>query len=372
MKRKVGLTAISLMLALTGCMGGGGKIDPRLTAEGKSFILKGTTGLTQVSQITGVESPNKTERYGVYGTDLGSMMSDGDRTYFVFGDTFGERPEEQIGAGGHDWRSNTMAYSTDSDPTDGITLDGMILDDFHTAKELLPSAKIDYEEMTTIPTHGLAANGNLYLYYMSVKHWGDPGRWDANFAGLAKSSDKGQNWTVLDNVKWPGDSNFIQVSPYKVTDEDGSTDVYFWCIPAGRFDGVQLMKVSEEKIESLADYRYYAGDDDEGKPIWSADLTKAKTIVDDAVGELSVVWNAYLQRWIMTYLGSTGVVIREGLSPWGPWGDAHDLITFEQYPGLYGPFMNDKFTADGGKTIYFTLSLWGPYNVFWFKATLQK
>lgn len=34
--------------------------------------------------------------------------------------------------------------------------------------------------------------------------------------------------------------------------------------------------------------------------------------------------------------------------------------------------MNDRFLADDGRTIYFTLSLWDPYNVFWFKATLEE
>lgn len=372
MKWKAGLTAAALIVVLAGCMGGS-KTDARLESKGKSFILKGTSDLKQISQMTGKESANKTDRYAVYGTDLGSMINAGDKTYFVFGDTFGERAEDQIGGGGSYWRSNTIAYSSDNNPADGITLDGMITDELGLAKELLPSAKLDYDEMTKIPTHGLYANGNLYLYYMSVNHWGDPGYWDANYASVAKSSDEGQNWTLLDGIKWPGDSNFIQVSPYKVTDKDGNADIYFWCIPSGRFGGVRLMKVSEAKVESLADYRYYAGDDEKGNPVWSADMAQAKTVVEDSVGELSVVWNPYLERWLMTYLNEgRGVVIREGLTPWGPWGESLDLVKMADYPGLYAPFMNDKYVGDDGKTIYFALSLWDPYNVFWFQASLQK
>jgi hypothetical protein len=75
----------------------------------------------------------------------------------------------------------------------------------------------------------------------------------------------------------------------------------------------------------------------------------------------------------MTYLKEgRGVVIREGLSPWGPWGDAIDLVTFTDEPGLYGPYLNPKYMEKDGQTIYFTLSLWDPYNVFWFKASLQQ
>ncbi|MBB3128535.1 hypothetical protein FHS19_003189 [Paenibacillus rhizosphaerae] len=374
MKGKAALLASCFILLLSGCMGGGGsKVNPMLEARGKSFLLKGVTGLEQVSQITGAQSPNHTDLYAVYGTDLGSMMNDGDRTYFVFGDTFGERPEGQTGGGGSYWRSNTIGYTTDSDPVDGITLDGMITDDIDTAKELLPSKKIDFDEMTKIPTHGVAAGGALYLYYMSVNHWGDPGKWDTNYSSAAKSVDGGENWTLLDGLKWPADSNFIQVSPYKVKTSDGGTEVYFWCIPSGRYGGVKLMKVNEEHIENMAEYRYYAGNDKQGNPVWSSDMNAAKTVVDDTTGELSVVWNPYLERWLMTYLKEgTGVVIREGLTPWGPWGEALDLVKAEEYPGLYAPFMNDRYTADGGKTIYFTLSLWDPYNVFWFKASLEK
>lgn len=375
MKPKAGLAAAVaaiLLLAVSGCSGGA-KSNPMLESSGKPFVLKSISGMEQVGQITGAESPNKTDRYAVYGTDLGSMMNAGDRTYFVFGDTFGERPADQIGGGGSYWRSNTIGYTTDSKPEDGIALDGMIVDDISTAKELLPSKKVDFDEMTKIPTHGVEANGALYLYYMSVSHWGDPGKWDAGYAGVAKSTDEAQNWTLPDTPQWPGDSNFIQVSPYKVKNDDGTTDIYFWCIPAGRFGGVKLMKVGETDIERQEAYRYYTGTDDKGRPVWSGDMNQAATVVDDTAGELSVVWNPYLKRWLMTYLKEgRGVVIREGLAPWGPWGEAIDLVTKEQQPGLYGPFMNDRYTAGGGKTIYFTLSLWDPYNVFWFKASLEK
>ncbi|WP_372635418.1 DUF4185 domain-containing protein [Cohnella sp.] len=372
MTRSLGLTAIAVLFVLASCSGGK-KPNPMLEAKNKEFVLKGVSDLTQVAQLTGAESPNKTDRFGVYGTDLGSMINAGERTYFVFGDTFGERPEGMTGGGGSLWRSNTLAYAADQEPSDGISFEGMIVDELGLAKELLPSAKIDYEEMTKIPTHGLYANEALYLYYMSVSHWGEPGRWDANYASLAKSADQGQSWTLLEGVKWPGDSNFVQVSPYRVQDGDDPPEIYFWCIPSGRYGGVQLMKVGEEQVENPDEYRYFAGTDEKGAPIWSARMADAKTVVEDSVGELSVVWNPYLERWLMTYLNEgSGVVIREGLTPWGPWGGKIELVSPIQYPGLYAPFMNERYTAEGGKTVYFALSLWDPYNVFWFKASLMK
>ncbi|OMF22899.1 carbohydrate-binding protein [Paenibacillus sp. FSL H8-0548] len=376
MKLRKAMTA-SLMivcLLLVSCRNGDAQIaDRMLDGSNKAFRLKSVTGLQQVAQLTGKESMNGTDRYAVSGTDLGSMFQAGDRTYFVFGDTFGDRSDGSTGAGGSFWRSNTLAYSTDIDPSDGITFDGMITDEIGLAKELLPSKKNDFDEMTKIPTHGLYANDVMYLYYMSVNHWGDPGQWDANYSSIAKSTNDGKDWTLLDEVKWPGDSSFIQVSPFKMPNGKDHSDIYFWCIPSGRFGGVKLMKVNEAAIEDINSYDYFAGIDKTGEPVWSKAIAEAQLVVDDRAGELSVIWNPYLDSWIMTYLEEgEGVVLREGVTPWGPWSETTLLVSSTEYPGLYGPYMNPQYMEDGGSTIYFTLSLWEPYNVFWYKATLHK
>jgi len=372
--RSIAVTA-GLVILLSSCSTGNEKPEQLAVKPDSTFVLKSVSGLTQVAQLTGYDSINKTNQYEVYGTDLGSMFNSGDKTYLVFGDTFGYRAPGLTGGGGSDWRSNTLAITTDNDASDGLTFDTMISDYGKHAKEVLPSAKVDFDEMTKIPTHGIAVDNNLYLYYMSVNHWGAPGNWDANYSGMTKSVDQGEHWTILEDIRWPGDSNFIQVSPYKVKVNEHLTEIYYWCIPAGRFGGVKLMKVDEKDIEDLNEYVYYSGVNQDNEPLWSSDLDKAKLVVEDdvGVGELSVIWNPYLERWIMTYLKEgTGIVIREGLSPWGPWGDAITLVSNTEYPGLYGPYMNPKYMEDDGRTIYFTLSLWDPYNVFWMKASLEK
>ncbi|HZG77017.1 MAG TPA: DUF4185 domain-containing protein [Paenibacillus sp.] len=367
----VGAVASSVVAACGA--GEPGTTELMLDPGGRGFALKGVTNVEQVAQLTGADSLNRTDRYAVYGTDLGSMFNADDATYFVFGDTFGEREPGMTGGGGSFWRSNAIAYATDADPSDGITFDGMIADDVGLAKELLPSVKRDFEEMTKIPTHGLFANETMYLYYMSVNHWGAPGHWDANYGSVAKSTDRGQTWTLLDDVKWPGDSGFIQVSPFRIEEGDGEANIYFWGIPSGRFGGVKLMKAKETELERLDGYVYFAGTNKEGEPIWSPALEEAATVVEDTVGELSVVWNPYLERWLMTYLREgQGVVLREGLTPWGPWNEPIDVVPAARYPGLYGPYMNPRYTANDGRTIYFALSLWDPYNVFWFRADLEK
>jgi hypothetical protein len=96
--------------------------------------------------------------------------------------------------------------------------------------------------------------------------------------------------------------------------------------------------------------------------------------VDDTVGELSVVWNEYLSRWTMSYTdgGAESAVIREGATPWGPWGEKFTLASQTEVPGLYAPYLAPQYTTDGGRTIYFALSVWDPYNVYWYKADLVR
>jgi hypothetical protein len=341
--------------------------SPPVNAADTPFALKDVTDITRVCQLTGPGAANDTSPQMVAGTDLGHMFTMGDRTYFTFGDTFGERPEGMTGGGGSIWRSNVMAWTADTDPSDCIRFDGWITDDVGWAKELLP-AKKSSGEITVIPTYGFAANQAMYLHYMSVRHWGDPGEWDTNLAGLARSSDGGSTWTKLEDVTWPGDGSFQEVSVATVDDE-----LYFWGVPSGRLGGVQLMKVPSASVEDKEAYRYFTGADGAGTPAWSKDPAAAKLILDRPTGELSVVWSGYLHRWLMTTMADNAdAVMYEGINPWGPWGEPHYLYRQAELPGLYAPFMHPQYVADGGRTVYFALSLWGPYNVFWYRAQLVK
>lgn len=369
---RAGVVAGLAWLALSSTAACGGTptaADPRLDGDQRApFRLGGVENVTKVAQLTGHDSMNHTGAVEVAGQDLGSMFDADGRTWFVFGDTFGQRDDGQTGGGGAEWRSNTMAWTTDTNPADGITFGGYVTDDTGWAKELIPGKKIDNDEMTIIPTYGFAANGAMYLAYMSVRHWGDPGEWETNYAGLAKSTDHGQNWTTLESPRWGGDSNFVQVS---VTNVDGT--LYFWGVTHGRFGGVALMRVAAADVEHQNAYEYFTGVRD-GKPAWGKDPAAATQLVDGTVGELSVMWSEYLGRWIMTATdgSGTGSTIREGVSPWGPWGDPKPLVTQEELPGVYSPYLHPRYVANGGRTIYFSISQWGPYNVFWYRADLVK
>lgn len=335
--------------------------------QGKQWELHSLTKtvVTKVDQITGEDSENKTQsRFGVWGTDLGSMAVIGDTTYMFGGDTFGDENY------GH-WRSNVLFLIQDEDPSDGLTIVDAVTDKRGVAKELLGSLKIDYTEMTVIPTNIFSVGDTLYCIYMSVSHWGEAGRWDCRYSGLAKSDNYGQTWTKLSGVRWPGDSNFIQTANYQIGDV-----MYIWGIPSGRTGGVALMKVNVSDIEDYQSYQYFTGLDKDGAPVWAAGeegMKQAELVIEPSVGEISVIYNPYLGNFVMTYLSETahGIVMREGITPWGPWSKEYTLASETTYPSLYGAYMHPKYLDNGGQTFYFAMSQYFPiYNIMWMQAEL--
>lgn len=372
-RRRWAVAPLALAMTLSGCTGSGGvEID---RDHDKPFVLTGVSDLTEIAQLTGPGAMNDTASVAVAGTDLGSMTNVGDRTFFFFGDTFGERDPESIGGQGGFWRSNVAAWTDDADPADGIEFDGWVADDIGLAEALIEG---DHDangaggEVTKIPTHGFTVDDAIYVSFMSVRFWGEPGAWDANYSALIVSRDDGDSWERVEGVEWPGDSNFVQVATAEVSDE-GEKWIYFWSIPSGRFGAVQLMRVlaTEDAVEDQSGYSYFAGLDGD-TPIWSQDMADAETIVEGTIGELSVMYSTYLERWVMTYSDAGSAYIREGITPWGPWGDPLELVPGSDYPGLYSPYLNPRYVNEDGKRIHFTLSLWGPYNVFWFAADLER
>ena len=331
-------------------------------------LQKGRVKVEKVAMVTGEESENKTKsRFNVWGTDLGSMVEMNGKVYMFCGDTFSDEKS-------NDWRSNVLFVIEDDDPSDGLTITGAITDKWGRAKELIRSRKRDYEQMTCIPTNIFAVNDTLYCMYMSVTHWNEKGgSWVCDYAGLTRSTDEGQTWDKLSKVTWPGDSNFIQTANYRLGDT-----MYFWGIPSGRFGGVALMKVDVDKLEDLNAYNYLTGVDENRQPEWvqgNEGIAQAEVIIRDPVGEISVTYNEYLGNFVMTYLNESlgAVVMREGVTPWGPWGKEFLLAQGSQYPSLYGGYMCDKYMEDGGKTFYFAMSQFFPvYNILWMKAELPE
>jgi len=330
----------------------------------------------KVMQLTGAASPNRTDRFDVWGTDLGIIAESDKKIYIVFGDTFGAgRPKR--GPGGSNWRSNVMAFTTDKDPSDGIILDGWILDERGYAKELIAGRKDPNEargEVTKIPTALVVIGNRIYMAFMSVQHWGDPGQWDVNYSTWAYSEDDGYSWYILDPPLWSGASGFIQLA-VSTQRGRGNEEGYVLILgtPAGRFGGARLARVNAERILDPQAYEYFAGVAETGAPLWSPQEEDAIVVISPPVGELSLLWDPFLGCWICTYLNEKkyALEIRAAPYPWGPWGEPTVIATGFEYPGLYGAFMTPAWTENEGEIIYFLMSQWGEYNVFLMRMSLK-
>ncbi|GIK27298.1 MAG: DUF4185 domain-containing protein [Chloroflexota bacterium] len=322
-------------------------------------VLVGIEDVEFVAWLTGPESENATDvNYDIDGTDLGSMFEMDGTLYIAFGDTFGCCRPSGGGAGGRNWRTNALAYTTDRNVEDGITFDGMIVDKGGRARNVL---KKRFADVTIIPTDGIAIDGRMYLHYMAVKSWDEPGHWTLNRSGWGYSDDGGETWTQPPEAVWDGDTNFGQAA---LVERDGY--LYVFGIHGGRYGGVALARTPVDSVLDMAAYTYWDGAD------WVSDINAAVEIVPAPVGELSVKWNDFLGRWIMTYLDEPrrGNVIREAPTLMGPWSEPLMLVSAADYPSLYGAYLNPW--ASDGEVIYFNMSQWGPYNVMVMRARLVK
>ena len=319
-----------------------------------------------VSRLTGPGSINNTQTVAVGGTDLGHMVNHGGKTYFLFGDTFsGDTPAQ-----GGLWRSNVMAYSTDLNPSNGITFDGWVTDGAGRAREVIQSGRTS--PITEIPTGAVSIGDRIYSWYMAVNWWGPPGQWTANYSGLAYWKVGDNAFTVVDSFAFPGNGNFGMVAAGFRTDLTTPTDnhLYVWGTPAGRLGGVKLARVDPQNVANLNAYEYFGGFN-AGQPTWVSSEFNAPLIVAPTVGEMSVMYNESLHNWTMLYLNHNkyAIEVRQAPDPWGPWSAPVEVATGAQFPGLYGSYMNPLLVENGGRTIYFTMSLWDTYDVYLVKAT---
>ncbi len=339
-----------------------------LSAARTGAQVTGIEGVDLVARLTGAESINNTPAVGIGGTDLGHMVVHQGRTFFLFGDTFsGSTPDE----GGH-WRWNTLAWSSDPTPADGILFDGWITGGGGLARQVIRSNYMN--PITEIPTGAISLGDRIYAWFMSVNWWGPPGQWTINYAGLAYTEDDGQSFTVVPEFRLPGNTNFGMVAASLRTDLPAGQDphVYVWGTPSGRLGGIKLARVLPAEIADATAYQYFGGLS-AGQPVWVQHETSAPLIVPPTVGELSVMYNSAARRWTMLYFNHSlyRIEVRQSRTPWGPWSNAISVVPGYAYPGLYGSYMNPLYVENHGQTVYFTMSLWQPYDVFLMRLRLK-
>ncbi len=322
--------------------------------------------VSEVSKQTGANSVNRTDkRWQVQGTDLGIMWESAPgEIATAFGDTVG-RNFHPPGGMGEDWRSNVLAFSTDSVLSDGMSYDSMVSDSRCHAAEVLSSRKLDNVEITTIPTSGFAIGDRQYMSYMSIRTWNSvPGTFFTNYGGIAYSDDHGQTWTKDPYAKW---DNIFGLSNFQVTSMVPHGDfVYMFGTPNTRLGDVGLARVPRDKLLNTSAYQYWQN----GSWTPVGGFGSATPIVNGPAGELSIRFDAERNVWQMSYLDTakTAIVLRESNTPQGAWSDSAPLVSITKYPELYGGFIH-PWSKSGD--LYFNISTWSDYNVYLMRAKVN-
>jgi len=391
-------------------------------------------GTSLVGWVTGPESPNDTvNRFAITGTDLGIMWDNGiaddpttevneHQVLIAFGDTFSNRYPVRSGI----WRMNTLFRSTDTTLSNGLYVPAGIPHDVgmysgspmsvpNFSREIIGHPRYAIgPEVTIIPTAaisipGAGANGatRQYIQFMSVRSWDSAGRWTTNYSGIAYSDDNGQNWrselVPASSIRTAaagrstvpyisGNQNFQQgafVKPPEGSPDAAAGWVYAYGTPSGRGGTVYLSRVNQYQILDQTKYQYWNGstwvdnNPAAAKPILPGTTTTSffgfvKTTTYPSVGEMSVQYNPYLNKYVMLYADrNNNVVMRTSSTPQGTWSAPKTLVTSTSVPGLYAPMIHPwsgttNLPQSDSHYLYWNLSTWNDYQVRLMRTDLTK
>lgn len=327
--------------------------------------------VTRIARVTGrtmtgerLPNPNRTDQvWDVGGTDLGVIWERAPGNYGIFfGDTFGSDftpNSNNPGPNGSRWRSNVLAFSKNDDPEQGIIFDNMLSGSDGKAKEVLPGARAGGN--SSIPTAAIRVNGVDYAHCFKVATWNPD--LATEYSTLYKSTDDGQNWSRIQEVTFGADSRFALAAFFK---KDGY--VYMIGTPAYRNKPGYLARVREEHIEQISRYEYWNGT---GSSWVKGDESRSSVLIPGTVGELSLIYNETYKKWIVAYFNGAeyNITMRIADDITGPWDKKFVLASGHDYPQLYGSYFHPLSAK--GDYLYFTMSMWMPYNVFLMKVELS-
>ena len=381
----------------------GNPSPPKLSGTIKVIQLTG-----DIDRETGKETLNKTgKRFGIYGTDLGVSFIHNGRLYFLFGDTNRRDPDAGLPASafpGEDFNEeltdlDAIAYTTSDRAYNGITL---------TFNSDSPHVDDIVQLTGEHPIEGTSLNKHMFIFFTTDLQ---PDGLVPTRTVLAKSSDNGVYFGK--SLYTLSTSKFIHISCEVIDNEtikglptNSGKGLLIWGSSVHRKSDIFLAHVPLNEITNKSSIRYFAGFESSNskKVLWKINEEEAKPLFKaECIGELSVRWNYYLNKWIMLYncdhCNTKGIVIRLADTPWGDWSSPK--IIFDPQDG-YGKFIhsprNDNIydkgrnrLSDRGSVygpyqitpystgikyrytkIYFTLSTWNPYQVIQMSAIITS
>jgi len=333
------------------------------------------------------------EQWNLSRTDLGIPFQHQGRTYMLFGDAW-DPPDDPI------------AYTDDPDPDDCLDLVFLQGENGRYQPIQIPGISLGAFE---VPTEGISVGDKIYLF-AATDHSPDQimGR-----SVLSVSEDDGQTFQYLYDFSIDKFINLsiVEGAPNAATIYPGATNDGLVIFGSGAYRESDLYLAIQpaSQIDDRSSILYFSGMGIDSKPLWSQAESDADPLFSQpCIGEFSVTFNPYLQKWILLYNCHLepfrGIILRLADQPWGPWtapiilfdpwedeGYCHFIHTSwehqecdqvydpgreNEWGGEYGPYQFDSYAwgDDTSTTIYYTMSTWNPYTVVLMKAeiTAQK
>ena len=372
--------------------------------------------LKSVKWIKDITGRDTTGQWDVVGTDLGVPVYSPTqhRMYFLFGDTFGVDKNDPNPLKETNWRGTVAGYTDHLDFTGGVQWDGFLPDDRGWARELIPahySKNDEHLERTKISQGGIEVNGNLYVFYESINHWGAEasGYWFLNYGGTLKSTDGGKTFEKVYDLSWvepTDDENALAIAKRLVEEDmqlnpsgvdfdvkahiapgfgqmyaaDGKDGyIYIYGRYGGRIYGIKVGRVRKEHFETFSEYEYLVRFE-HGEPVWMKGRAgldaimanpEAAEIIPGPTSNMAVSYNNHLQCWMLSfYLPNKGIYYALSETPYGPYGPAETLLPIDhpdltaQLPPnansncLYGGFIHEIMQREQGRIVSFVISQW--------------
>jgi hypothetical protein len=315
---------------------------------------------------------------GVVGEHRGVRARDGAISALVDGRsvwTFGDTPLTMIGADGDNWADNTLAWTTDLDASDGLTLGGNYLDAAGAPTEFMPLLGWEREynrlhdpqncqeepcgaEYVLWPCHFVPdpARGRALVFFSEIWRIEGQANWRGVGSGIALWDGSGPLTRPVQNpgseyptLMW-GPNAVAYTNAALVVGEDLYT---YGC---SRFFLEHRCRVARVPLADALDrsaWRYYDGD------AWSADPRDAVVVFRGGAAGSSVFYVPYLDAYMLVYSETFTLDMLYSVSetPWGPWSEPE--LLFEGLPGWNGSYNysghgHPEYAGDDGRVQYFT------------------
>lgn len=337
----------------------------------------------QLYKVTGKGSVNEEICYdhGVGGTDLGMpfTLPDG-RTMMLYGDTFSG--ENKAGF----WNSNYMAISSDTDLSDNLIYDELVVRENGMIKPFAQGQHADDNEhdktveVTKIPTGGISVNNEVYIFYMSVRWWGPSSSWNVTYNQCLKASKDASgnldytNFAEVEGLRWHDDELFYAGQIYPVEEHNHPDYIYFLMTAGGRHHGSCMMRVKKSSFENKDDYEYLTAENTWTKGNEGINLlhTNPYFVIKEKTLEPNLAYNPYLNKYIS--VNRDGLYVSEKID--GPYLEKYEIQTPFDNPQIdggrgYGFFLYEKWMDRGGQRMFMPISRWNTYNTFIHEIVLR-